>query len=95
MKGTTVRGKRSDTGSTAVWLLLNHLSPEDEEQAAGLEKADLQEARKAPDSSLQLGLTTFSLTLRRKAEKATAREGCGSKKEELRVSRLPWSVFPD
>lgn len=40
MKGLALRGKRSDTGSTAVQLLLNNFSP-DEEQAVGLEKADL------------------------------------------------------
>lgn len=80
-----MRGKRSDTGSTAVWLLSNHFSPEDEEQAAGLEKADLvqpadlQEAQKA----LPCGWAQ-----RPKAEKATGREGCGSKKEEVRVSTL-------
>lgn len=41
MTSTTTRGKRCFTGSTAVWLLVNHFSPEDEEQAVGLEKADL------------------------------------------------------
>lgn len=31
MKGTTLRGKGSDRGSTVVWLFLNDFSPEDEE----------------------------------------------------------------
>lgn len=91
--------ERSDTASTALWLLFNHFSPEDEEQAVGLEKADriqpadLQKAPKAAGSSSWLSLT--SLPQRPKAEKATGRgEGCGSKKEELRVGSLQWSVFP-
>lgn len=41
MNGTTMRGKRSDTEATAVWLLLNHFSLEDEEQGVGLQKAGL------------------------------------------------------
>lgn len=97
MKDITVRGKRSDT---AVWLVLNNFSPEDEEQAVGIENADLvqpadqQEAPKAPGSSLWLGLN-FSLLQRLKTEKATGRgEGCSSKKEEVRVDRLQLSVLP-
>ena len=77
-----------------MWLLLNHFSPEEEEQAVGLEKADLvqpadlQAAPEAPRSSLRLGLTS-PLPQTPKAENATGRgEGWGSKKEELRVSRL-------
>ncbi|OPJ75316.1 hypothetical protein AV530_007821 [Patagioenas fasciata monilis] len=69
------------------------ISPEDEEQAVGLEKADLvqpadqQEAPKSPGSSSWLGLN-FPLLQRRKAEKATGRgEGCGCKKEELRAGQ--------
>lgn len=99
-----MREKRSETVFTTMWIFfLNHFGLEDEEQAMRMEKKNdlAQTSDLAAGSSKSRWIFLPSrpdqpdLPHRPKAEKASSRGGrCSSKKEELRVSCLLWSVFP-